>query len=88
MGVATLGENGKVLQSQLPHIPNETDYIPQTDKGVNVATLENGKIPSTQLPSYVDDTLEGVLSGGNFLVGEVAIIPRKGKIYVDINKQI
>ena len=46
-------------------------------------TLENGKIPSTQLPSYVDDTPEGVLSGGNFLVGEVAVIPEAGKIYVD-----
>lgn len=40
---------------------NNANYIPVSQKGANngVATLDNtGKVPSTQLPSYVDDVVD------------------------------
>lgn len=40
---------------------NNANYIPISQKGANngVATLDNtGKVPSTQLPSYVDDVVD------------------------------
>lgn len=54
----------------------------------NVATLDsNGKVPSTQLPSYVDDVVEGYLYN-DVMYEEAAhttVIPGEtGKIYVDI----
>lgn len=55
--------------------------IASTEKGVasGVATLDaNGKVPSGQLPSYVDDVVEGTLSTFP-ATGET------GKIYVDTN---
>lgn len=46
-----------------------------------------GKVPSTQLPSYVDDVIEGYLYDGKFYV-EAAhtteITAESGKIYVDL----
>ncbi|MDO4285223.1 MAG: hypothetical protein Q4C60_07775 [Eubacteriales bacterium] len=47
----------------------------------------DGKVPASQLPSYVDDVVEGYLSGGKFYV-EAAhtteITGESGKIYVDL----
>ena len=45
------------------------------------ATLENGKVPASQLPSYVDDVLEGTLSTFPS-TGET------GKIYVDTSTNL
>ena len=71
-----------------------TDYIPNSQKGANngVATLDDkGKVPSTQLPSYVDDVLERyVVSGADVFSsgwlteksGTSATTPETGKIYV------
>lgn len=56
-----------------------TNYIPVTDKGANggVATLgSDGKVPSSQLPSYVDDVLEADSKSKFPTTGET------GKIYV------
>ena len=56
-----------------------TNYIPATDKGANggVATLgSDGKVPSSQLPSYVDDVLEADSKSKFPTTGE------SGKIYV------
>jgi hypothetical protein len=40
----------------------ELGSLPQSIKVHNVATLDsNGKVPSSQLPSYVDDVIEGYL---------------------------
>lgn len=46
-----------------------------------------GKVPSAQLPSYVDDTVEGYLSGGKFYKESeltTVIAGESGKIYVDL----
>ncbi|MDE7367392.1 MAG: tail fiber domain-containing protein [Lachnospiraceae bacterium] len=65
-------------------------FVLTSDKGINggVAELdENGLVPSSQLPGYVDDVLEGYLEDSIFysnpehteeLAGEA------GKIYVDL----
>jgi len=53
----------------------------------NKADLVSGKVPSSQLPSYVDDILEGYLFGGVFYneVGHTTVIPAEtGKIYIDL----
>lgn len=64
------------------------------DKGIanGVATLdENGNIPSSQLPSYVDDVLDGSYDSDNDrfldLDGNV-YTPESGKIYIDVEKRI
>lgn len=53
-GVATLGSDGKVPDSQLPSL----DYIPTSEKGVadGVASLgTDGKVPESQLPTIATD---------------------------------
>ena len=58
--------------------------IPTSQKGVagGVATLnDSGQIPAAQLPSYVDDTIEGTLSTFP-KTGE------SGKIYVDTDTEL
>lgn len=56
------------------------------------ADLVDGLIPASQLPSYVDDVLEGTISedASSFtLTGESsACTPETGKIYVDTSKNI
>lgn len=64
---------------------SEVGAIPAADKGANggVATLDNaGKVPQSQLPSYVDDVLEYANLASFPATGE------SGKIYValDTNK--
>lgn len=57
-----------------------SDYIPTSQKGANggVATLDSaGKVPASQLPSYVDDVLEYENLSGFPTTGSA------GKIYVD-----
>ena len=53
-----------------------------------VASLDsNGKVPSSQLPSYVDDVIEGYLYEGSFYkesAHETEIPGESGKIYVDL----
>lgn len=69
--------------------------IPESQKGVanGVATLDtNGLIPSTQLPSYVDDVIEvyarsgqAALSQNWFATGSASgtvVTPTAGKIYI------
>lgn len=65
-------------------------YIPSTEKGSNngVAELDaTGKVPSAQLPSYVDDIIEGYKDGTNFYKDSAhtqLITPESDKIYVDL----
>lgn len=61
-----------------------------TDTGVTgVATLgTDGLVPSSQLPSYVDDVIEGYFFEGKFYKEEThttEITGETGKIYVDID---
>lgn len=47
----------------------------------------NGQVPASQLPSYVDDVIEGYLSGGKFYSDAEKtkeITGETGKIYVDL----
>ena len=82
--------NGKPLSSNIELTATDVDAIPASQKGTNngVATLDStGKVPTAQLPSYVDDVVEGYLSGGKFYVEEghtTEITAESGKIYVDI----
>lgn len=48
------------------------------------ADLVGGKVPSTQLPSYVDDVIEGTYDEDNdqFSVSGVVVTPESGKIYI------
>lgn len=58
-----------------------------------VATLDStGKVPAAQLPSYVDDVIEGYYSGGKFYTTKDSsgnysgvIAGETGKIYVNLN---
>lgn len=83
---ASVGTNGVYGVTRLSSAINSSDEtVAATPKAVkdaieslgNVATLdENGRVPASQLPSYVDDVLEGTL----------ATFPSSGetgKIYVD-----
>ena len=47
-----------------------------------------GKVPSSQLPSFVDDVIEGYLSGGKFYkesAHTTEITGESGKIYIDLH---
>lgn len=89
-GLVTAG--GSLLASDIPDI--SATYVPQTSVGVanGVASLDNeGKVPSTQLPSYVDDVIDAyIVSGATALSagwlsatdGGSALTPETAKIYV------
>lgn len=65
-------------------------YIPNAEKGTanGVAELDStGKVPSSQLPSYVDDIIEGYKNGANFYKDSThtqLITPESDKMYVDL----
>ena len=69
----------------------DSNFLDVSQKGSanGVASLDNtGKVPSSQLPSYVDDVVEGYYYGGKFYTDSAhtqLITPETGKIYVDIN---
>lgn len=68
----------------------DSTKIPVSEKGTanGVATLDaSGLVPSSQLPSYVDDVIEGYISGNKFYKEEThttVITGESGKIYTDI----
>lgn len=82
--------NGKPLSSNVTLSATDVGAIPSNQKGVanGVASLDqDGKVPSSQLPSYVDDVLEGYLNDGQFYVESAhttQITAESGKIYVDL----
>jgi hypothetical protein len=72
-GYPVLGVDGKVASEQLPPM----DYIPDSEKGVSVATLgSNGKVPASQLPSldYVPEDAVG-RPGGVAALGQDGKVP-------------
>lgn len=68
--------------------------IPAAQKGApgGLAELDgSGHVPSSQLPSYVDDVVDGYYHEGAFysdLEHEHQISPETGKIYVDVQSNI
>ena len=82
---------GTTISVDIPYLTaSRVGYISSSEKGSNngVAELDNaGKIPSSQLPSYVDDVIEGYLDSGAFYedaAHTILITPESGKIYVDL----
>lgn len=75
-GAVTIESNDDAIQNALNAKVNKTDV------GVTIATLEDGKVPASQLPSFVDDVLEYDTYNSFPETGET------GKIYVstDDNK--
>lgn len=82
--------NGKALTSDINLSAEDVSAIPASQKGAanGVAELdESGKVPSAQLPSYVDDVLEGYFSEGKFYKESehtTEMTGEAGKIYVDM----
>ena len=66
-------------------------YVNKSQIGAanGIASLDStGKIPSSQLPSYVDDVIEGYYYNGKFYTDSAhteEITPETGKIYVDLD---
>ena len=59
----------------------------EVDIASTKADLINGKVPESQLPSYVDDVIEGYYNNGVFYSDstfETPIVGEAGKIYVDL----
>ncbi len=73
------------------HTANECGALDTSLKGVanGVAELDsNGKVPASQLPSYVDDAVEGYYSSGKFYSDSKKtqlITGEASKIYVDLS---
>lgn len=65
--------------------------VSSTSTTTGIATLDTtGKVPTSQLPSFVDDVLEGTLSGTTTFKsadGKSTLTAEAGKIYVDISSQ-
>lgn len=81
-----------IIKEKITQICNEAI---EAKRGVanGIASLdEDGKVPSTQLPSYVDDVLEGYFIDDTHFAEKyvedapVYYTPEKGKIYVDISE--
>lgn len=84
--------NGKALSSNITLSASDVSAIATSAKGAagGVAELgSDGKVPSSQLPSYVDDVIEGTLaSETSFKVDGTAVTGETGKIYVDTTSNI
>ena len=85
--------NGKSLSSNITLGAGDVGAIPSSAKGTanGVASLDaNGKVPSNQLPSYVDDVLEGYADTADATKfykdadKKSAYTGETGKIYVDL----
>ena len=81
--------------SMLQEEYNLTDEAIEAKRGVanGIASLDgDGKVPASQLPSYVDDVLEGYYVDETHFAEKyienapVYYTPEKGKIYVDISE--
>ena len=87
-GSASVGSSGKIAHSDHRH-PSDTTKINISEKGAanGVATLDaGGKVPSAQLPSYVDETVEVVdfvatLPTSGLTVGQIYFNTTDNKLY-------
>ena len=82
--------NGHALSENIELDADDVGAIDASLKGANngVAELDaTGKVPAAQLPSYVDDVVEGYLNEGKFYQEEghtTEITAESGKIYIDL----
>ena len=85
-------DNYPIIKEKIIQFCNE---VIEAKRGVanGIASLDgNGKVPASQLPSYVDDVLEGYYVDETHFVEKyienapVYYTPEKGKIYVDISE--
>lgn len=80
------------IDARLKKTDAEATYVKKIEKGIanGIATLDSsGLVPSSQLPSYVDDVVEGYYNStdNKFYKEEThttALMGEDGKIYVDI----
>lgn len=79
---------GKILQTQIDDLTEGKEDKANKNAPNGYAALDSGgKVSSAQLPSYVDDILEGYLQSNVFYLesSHVTVISAEtGKIYVDI----
>ena len=82
--------NGQPLSGNVILDADDVGAIAATEKGANngVAELDStGKVPASQLPSFVDDVIEGYLNEGVFYEEDshtTQVTAESGKIYVDL----
>lgn len=87
----TINVGSDILFSVPTYDELTNNYLSNSEKGLanGVASLDStGKVPSSQLPSYVDDVIEGYYYNGNFYTDSAhtqLITPETGKIYVDLD---
>lgn len=95
--VAATAKAVKLVSDAVSQLSSTSDgaYVKKTQLGVatdgdvvGVATLDSdGKVPSAQLPSYVDDVVEVSMAADKSaatLAGGATVVPESGKIYVDV----
>lgn len=91
-GTAAVGSETKWAKGDHVH-PTDTSRMAANLKGAanGVAELDaNGKVPSSQLPSYVDDVIEGYYYNSKFYkesTHTTEIAGESGKIYVDLSTE-
>ena len=89
--------NGKPLSANVQLSAEDVGAIPASQKGAasGVAELDSsGKVPASQLPSYVDDVAECYVVGStpyaedwlSLTSGGTALTPESGKIYLVISE--
>lgn len=88
---STLAATAKAVKAAFDKASHEHPYIETSKMGVanGVATLDStGIVPASQLPSFVDDVVEGkYVSSTSFVTNEEEPKPitgEEGKIYVDV----
>ena len=86
--------NGKALSADIELGAADVGAIASSAKGSanGVASLgADGKVPSSQLPSYVDDVVEGYYHNGKFYTTSAhttEITGETGKIYIDLSTDV
>lgn len=92
--IANTNNPHSVTKSQvgLSNVTNDSQ-VKRSEMGVanGVATLGvDGKVPASQLPSFVDDVIEGYYYDGKFYeeaAHTTEITPEGGKIYIDLSTE-
>lgn len=88
---ATRKVNSKALSEDILLSADDVSAIPAIMKGTagGVAELDSaGKVLASQLPSFVDDVVEGYLNSGKMYMDAAhttAIVGEPGKIYIDLH---